>query len=98
MGAKRKIVALTMALGALLAGTIAPTAAAAKEKSNRTDQSRRVCRSVTPIGTRLATRVCRPAAEWAEMESKEQKGVIERQSEGFVRNTPVGDMNGVVPR
>ena len=99
MGTMRKATTLLVSLAVAAGGGLAGGAAWAKEKSNKTDQSRRVCRSVTPVGTRLSTRVCRPAAEWAEMEKAEQQGVHEGQTDGFmVRNNGYPDSEGMSPR
>ncbi|MEA3053899.1 MAG: hypothetical protein QOG72_2802 [Sphingomonadales bacterium] len=96
MGAKTlKLAALATALGAMLAVTPgAALAGGTKPKAAKDDPSRRVCRSVIPMGTRLATRICRPYAEWAEEEKAAQEGVLNRQTEGFVRMTPAASEMG----
>ena len=58
--------------GAATVGTSAAVAGAgtqattANQPNPSEDRSRRVCRSVTPSGTRLAIRTCRTQAEWDE--------------------------------
>jgi hypothetical protein len=77
--------ALAMGIGALWAGTAVAggtggsAAGAAKAKSAKEDTSRRVCRNLTPSGTRLTTRTCRTQAAWDERQDKTQEGVLRHQ-------------------
>ena len=79
MGAKiLKSAALASALGAMLAAT--PGAAFAdgsKPKAAKDDPSRRVCKNVVRVGTRLSTRICRTQAEWARSMDKTQDGHLQ---------------------
>ena len=71
------IAALAMGLGAL--GT-APAVAGdetKKPKLGKDDPSRRVCKNVVRVGTRLSTRVCRTQAEWALSMDKVQDGHLQ---------------------
>jgi hypothetical protein len=91
MGVKQvaKMSALTIGLGALLAGTalagatgeLAADAAAAQEDgtSAKQDRSRRVCRNLVPSGSRLSQRVCRTQAEWDEQRDRTQEGALDHQ-------------------
>ena len=73
--------ALAMGLGLLwsppaLAGEAAATQ---KPKTAQDDPSRRICKNVTPVGSRLTTRVCKTRAEWAAAMDKTQDGVLQTQ-------------------
>ena len=71
------ITALAMALGAL--GT-APAVAgdeAKKPKLAKDDPSRRVCKNIVRVGTRLSTRVCRTQADWDSSMDKAQDGQLQ---------------------
>ena len=67
-------VALT---GATLA--VATGATAAVQADTSKEKSRRVCRTVTPSGSRLIRRVCRTQEEWDATQQKAQDGVFESQ-------------------
>jgi len=73
----------TLLAGAALAGLSGgvATAAAAYEqaKTTQADTSRRVCRTITPIGSRLTRRVCRTQAEWDDAQYRTQDGVLQQQ-------------------
>ena len=56
-------------------GTPAPQAGK-PEKSPR-----RVCRSITPSGSRLTTRRCMSQAEWDARQDKTQEGVLKYQTD-----------------
>ena len=83
MAVKRivKVCVLAMGIGALLAGTPpgGEHAASAKEKKAEDDPSRRVCKVVTPTGSRMTKRVCRTHAEWAKSQEKAQDGLLDLQ-------------------
>ena len=90
MGVKpvAKMSALTMGLGALLAGTAlasatgASSAAAdvqAEPKATAKDNSRRICRNLTPSGSRLTRRVCRTQAQWDDTADTAQEGLLKHQ-------------------
>lgn len=70
------IAALAMGLGAL---STAPAAAGdgAKPKLAKDDPSRRVCKNIVRVGTRLSTRICRTQAEWAKSMDKTQDGHLQ---------------------
>jgi hypothetical protein len=82
MGAKRVLTksAMALAVGAMCAGAVLPGVAAAKgPKAGAEDTSRRVCKNVTPTGSRMPTRVCRTQAQWDETRDKTQDGVLQFQ-------------------
>ena len=88
---KRKIFALAIGLGALLA---APASAfsgdgASKAKAAK-DPNRRVCRTLTPTGTRFTTRVCKTQADWDLEMSKTQDSALihQRDNSGQSENGP----------
>ena len=84
MRAKRMMTAAALSMGLGLASVGAPLpgdSAAAKPKADEEDTSRRVCRNLTPSGTRLTTRVCRTQAEWAKSMDKTQDSVLQQQIE-----------------
>jgi hypothetical protein len=62
--------------GAALSGDA--TAAAQGDKAKE-DKSRRVCRTVTPSGSRLTRRVCRSQADWDATQQKAQDGLLDQQ-------------------
>ncbi len=59
--------ALAGETSALLAGD-----AVQKQRNAADDSSRRVCRNITPTGSRLTKRVCRTQAEWDKSRDKTQ--------------------------
>jgi len=75
---------MTIGLGALLAGTgLAHAtgradggAAQAQPKSAENDGSRRVCRLLTPTGSRMTRRVCRTQAQWDQSMQRAQDGLF----------------------
>ncbi len=69
--------ALAMGMGAMLTGTA--LAAEASSKPDKNDPSRRICRNITPSGSRLTTRICRTQAEWDASMAKTQDGVLKSQ-------------------
>lgn len=80
--------ALAMGFGALLVGTalVAATGASsaaadvqAEPKATAKDTSRRICRNLTPSGSRLNRRVCRRQAEWDESADAAQEGLLKHQ-------------------
>ncbi len=84
MGAKLIATAAVLAMG--LGGLWAVPASAEdspgtqKPKKAKDDPSRRICKNVTPVGTRLTTRVCRTKAEWDASMDKTQDGVLKSQT------------------
>lgn len=82
MGGKRIVTALVaaLAIGAMGSGGVLPAEASAKKaKADKDDPSRRVCRSIVPTGSRMATRVCRTQAQWDESRQKSQDGLLDTQ-------------------
>jgi hypothetical protein len=82
MGATRIVTIAALAMGLSALGT-APAAAgdgSKKPKLAKDDPSRRVCRNLVPVGTRLTTRVCHTQAEWARSMDKAQDGVLATQT------------------
>lgn len=78
MSGKRTMMAAALAIG-LVSLTTGPALAGKGPKLAKDDPSRRVCRNLTPVGTRLTTRVCRTKAEWDSAESKAQDGLLQHQ-------------------
>lgn len=74
-------------VSALVALTFASIATAAPEKqlapnTNLGDPNERICETITPIGSRLATkRICATRAEWA-VRKAEDKQALERAQAG----------------
>ena len=66
------IAALAMGLGALGTAPAVAGDGAEKPKLAKDDPSRRVCKNIVRVGTRLSTRVCRTQAEWARSMDKTQ--------------------------
>ncbi|MDB5722254.1 MAG: hypothetical protein JWP15_2872 [Alphaproteobacteria bacterium] len=81
-------------LPALSAAADAPaaTAAAPAPKLAKNDKSHRICRVVTPSGSRFTSRVCRTAEEWENEARKTQDWVADGNRNGSRRdgefNTP----------
>jgi hypothetical protein len=71
------IAALAMGLGALSTAPAAAEDGAKKPKLAKDDPSRRVCKNVVRVGTRLSTRICRTQAEWARGMDKAQDGHLQ---------------------
>jgi hypothetical protein len=81
--------ALAIGLGALLATTaVAATAGAASagadvqaepQQTAAKDKSRRICRNLTPSGSRLTRRLCRTQAEWDQNRETTQDSVLKEQ-------------------
>ena len=77
---------LASAALALSLGGLGATPAAADDPSTaplgenaKDDANRRICRSVRPTGTRMATRVCRTQAQWDRSRDKTQDGMLQHQ-------------------
>lgn len=81
---------LALAVGVLLAGAaigqeMSPSAAAnAKTKADK-KAPKRVCRIVTPTGSRLVERICRTQADWDVAEKQAQEGLMKQQVDGSIR-------------
>jgi hypothetical protein len=63
---RREIAGLVLGvLGAgMLWSSVAASAQEPTKKKNSEDPNRRICKMVTPTGSRMGERVCRSAAEW----------------------------------
>ena len=83
MGAKRimAVAALAMGLGGLWTAPAGAGdgAATQKPKLAKGDPSRRICKNIVPVGSRLTTRICRTKAEWDASMDKTQDGVLQTQ-------------------
>lgn len=92
MGAKRFVTAsvAALALAATGSGGILPTAAVAKEtKAANDDPSRRICKNIVRVGTRLSTRVCRTKKQWDEAMDRTQESLLDNQmGPGTTRASP----------
>jgi hypothetical protein len=53
---------------------------AGSAKKPKDDTSKRVCKTIMPTGSRMTTRVCKTAEEWAKMMDKTQEGVLAHQT------------------
>ncbi|MGZ8348272.1 MAG: hypothetical protein ACXWUP_14285 [Allosphingosinicella sp.] len=77
---------LALAIGAASSAAIgagdphAGTKAAGQAKTSEPDTSRRVCRNLTPSGTRMTRRTCRTQAEWNAAMDRTQDGVLQFQT------------------
>jgi hypothetical protein len=82
---KASTLALTLAAAigaAALSGVPqSPAARAQAEGENKPDdpRARRVCRTLTPSGTRMTRRVCRTQEEWDRAMERTQDGVLQHQ-------------------
>lgn len=80
MAAMRIAMMCALALGSMAAGpALTGEAAAKKPKADKDDPSRRVCRSIVTVGTRLSTRVCRTQQQWDDAQRKTQDGLLDHQ-------------------
>ena len=73
------IAALAMCLGSLGTAPAAADDGAKEPKLAKDDPSRRVCKNVVRVGTRLSTRICRTQGEWARSMDKSQDGLLQSQ-------------------
>ena len=81
MGLTRIVTVAVLAMGLGVTGT-APAVAgdgAKKPKLAKDDPSRRVCKNIVKVGTRLSTRICRTQADWATSMDKSQDSVLQSQ-------------------
>jgi hypothetical protein len=82
------MVGKAMAAGtALVAGAFfwvgaASAAPADPVKPGKDDGSRRICKTITPSGSRLTLRRCKTAAEWDEAMWKTQEGALKQREQG----------------
>lgn len=97
--------ALAMGFGALLVGTalVAATGASsaaagvqAEPKAPAKDNSRRICRTLIPSGSRLSSRVCRTQAEWDQSRDRTQQGLLEHQTEQSTGLTPDPNLSPIL--
>ena len=84
MGAKSMMTAaaLAMGLGMLWAppAMAEDSAATQKPKKAKDDPSRRICKNITPVQSRLTTRVCRTKAEWDASMDRAQDSHLQMQT------------------
>ena len=83
------LAALSFTAAPALAGepdTSGTTAAPTQAKPNGKDKSHRVCRVVTPSGSRFTTRVCRTAQEWEQEAQRTQDWVADGNRNGSRRD------------
>lgn len=73
------IAALAMGLGALGTAPAVAGDGAKKAKLAKDDPSRRVCKNIVKVGTRLSTRICRTQADWALSMDKSQDSLLQSQ-------------------
>ena len=79
---------IAMAVCALVA-VPAMVQAGAKTKAAQ-NPAKRVCRVMTPTGSRLVQRVCRTQEEWDYNEKKAQDGLLKSQMDEQIRPVPLG--------
>ena len=72
--------ALAMGMGAMLASSMLAVASPAAAKKKKDDTSRRVCKVITPTGSRMTTRICRTQEEWDRSADKTAEGVLRHQT------------------
>ena len=74
-----------IAIGALLVCSASASAEPARsDKADMGDQSRVICRTQQDTGSRLnKARVCRTAAEWAEMKRSERQAIERVQADRY---------------
>lgn len=71
---------LAIAIAVMLTGpSLASVGGVATEGEVEKDKSSRVCRTVTPSGSRLTRRVCRSQEEWDSTQQKAQDGALDQQ-------------------
>jgi hypothetical protein len=81
--------------GALIGQEMSPSAAAnAKTKADK-KASKRVCRVVTPTGSRLVERICRTQGDWDVAEKQAQEGLMKQQIDGSIRPFDPGANPGI---
>jgi hypothetical protein len=74
--------ATTLAIGiavTLTGATLASAGGVATAEQAEKEKSQRVCRTVTPSGSRLTRRICRSQADWDSTQQKTQDGVLDQQ-------------------
>ena len=82
---RKPSIVLTTGFAVLLAGAVlVPLSGAtasdadAAQRNPNDEQTRRVCRIITPTGSRLTKRVCRTQAEWDRVMRKTQDELLDR--------------------
>lgn len=71
---------LAIAIAVTLTGaTLASAGGVATEGQAEKEKSHRVCRTVTPSGSRLTRRVCRSQEDWDSTQQKAQDGALDQQ-------------------
>ena len=90
---------LAMAIAVLLGGALigqemSPSAAANAKTQADKKKSKRVCRVVTPTGSRLVERVCRSEEDWNVAEKEAQDGLMKQQIDGSIRPFDPNDSEG----
>lgn len=81
MGLTRSVTIAALAMGLSALGTAPAVAGDGAKKPGlaKDDASRRVCKNIVKVGTRLSTRICRTQAEWATSMDKSQDSVLQSQ-------------------
>jgi hypothetical protein len=82
------LVGMAVALTGATLANVTGAAAAVQEDKAAQGKGRRVCRTVTPSGSRLTRRVCRSQADWDSSREKAQDGALEYQ---------IGQSTGLTP-
>ncbi|HEY5723232.1 MAG TPA: hypothetical protein VIT45_13005 [Allosphingosinicella sp.] len=84
---------LALAVGVVLGGAMigqemSPSVAANAKTKAGGKGPKRVCRIVTPTGSRLVERICRTQEEWDYNEKKAQDALLKSQMDDQVRPVP----------
>ncbi len=80
----------TIAMAACALVAVPVTVQAGAKTKAAQNPAKRVCRVVTPTGSRLVQRICRTQEEWDYNEKKAQDGVLKSQMDDQVRPVPLG--------
>ncbi len=81
MGAMRIVAMAALAAGLGVLGAASAFAAdSSQPKKAKDDPSRRVCRTIVPIGSRLTTRICKTQEQWDMARDKSQDSVLQHQT------------------
>jgi hypothetical protein len=89
-----KAIATVSRVAAGVALVLAGNVVAGKTKAPP-DPSRRVCKTLTPTGSRLVKRFCQTQAEWDEIAKAAQDSVFKQQLDGMIKPVPGPMVPGV---
>jgi hypothetical protein len=81
----RLAIAFAVAVTGATLAQVTGAAAAVQADQAKEDKSVRVCRTITPIASRLTRRVCRSQADWDRSRDKAQDGMFDQQMKEFTQ-------------